>query len=237
MSDWSAKRFWSKVRVVETDGGHGIMLDNRQLLTPFKALLAVPSRSLAEWIATEWDAQAGTIDPATMPATRTANSAVDKVAPQKAAVADLLADYGGSDLICYRAEGPERLIALQGDAWNPLLVWAAQALDAPLRMTTGVMPIDQPADSLHRLHGRVHAMDHFALAGFHDMVALSGSLIIGFAVAMRHIDPESGWQASRIDEDWQASIWGADDEATANAMLKKQAFLTACRFYDLVKPD
>ena len=237
MTDWTAKRFWDRAHVTPTDGGFGVMLDTRPLMTPFKAPLVVPSQRLATWIAAEFEAQTGRIDPGTMPATRTANSAIDKVAPQKAAVADLLADYGGSDLLCYRAAGPEGLIAAQNAAWNPLLVWAAQALDAPLHVTTGVMPVAQPEASVKRLRDRVHAMDHFALSGFHDMVSLTGSLVIGFAVAMRHIDPDSGWQASRIDEDWQASVWGQDDEAQANAALKKQAFATACRFYHLVKPN
>ncbi len=235
MSDWTAKRFWAKAHVTETAGGFGVLLDTRTLMTPFKSPLVVPSQRLATWIAAEWDAQSGRIDPDTMPATRTANSAIDKVAPQRIAVADMLADYGGSDLLCYRAGGPDGLMAAQNAAWNPLLVWATQALDAPLHVTTGVMPVAQPVASLERLHDRVHAFDHFALAGFNDMVSLSGSLIIGFAVASRRIDAETGWRASRVDEDWQAAIWGKDDEASANATLKKQAFLTAWRFFDLVK--
>ncbi len=237
MTDWKAKRFWDKAHVVKAGDGFGVSLDKRLLMTPFKAPLVVPSHRLATWIAAEWEAQTDQIDPRTMPATRTANSAIDKVAPQKNAVADLLADYGGSDLLCYRADGPEGLIAAQNAAWNPLLVWAAQALDAPLHVTTGVMPVAQPVASLGRLRTLVHAMDHFALAGFHDLVGLTGSLIVGFAVALRHTDPDAGWRIARIDEDWQTTIWGEDDEASANAALKKQAFLTACRFYHLVKPD
>ena len=61
---------------------------------------------MAEAIAAEWDAQDEMINPQTMPVTRTANAAIDKVAPQHAEVADMLAAYGDSDLLCYRADTP-----------------------------------------------------------------------------------------------------------------------------------
>ncbi len=60
---------------------------------------------MAQAIAAEWDAQTAHVKPETMPFTRMANSALDKVTPQFAEVADLIAAYGASDLLCYRADG------------------------------------------------------------------------------------------------------------------------------------
>ncbi len=48
-----------------------------------------------------------------MPVTRCANSALDKVAQQHGEVADMLAEYGGTDLLCYRAEGPQALVIIR----------------------------------------------------------------------------------------------------------------------------
>ena len=94
-------------------GGFTVRLDARPVRTPLKAALILPSLEMATTIAAEWDAQTGLVKPQTMPVTRAANSAIDKIVPQFAEVADLLAAYGASDLICYRATDPKALIARQ----------------------------------------------------------------------------------------------------------------------------
>jgi chaperone required for assembly of F1-ATPase len=50
-----------------------LLLDNKPVRTPAKRELALPTRALAEAVATEWKAQGERIDPATMPLTRLAN--------------------------------------------------------------------------------------------------------------------------------------------------------------------
>lgn len=233
MSNWAPKRFWSSVTVTETPHGFGIALDDKPVNTPSKTRLIVPTRGLADLIAAEWAAQQGKVDPRTMPATRAANSALDKVLPQKADVADLIAAYGESDYLCYRATSPAALIARQAALLDPVLDWAAAALDARLITGPGVVPIAQDRAAIDALRDRVHMMDHFALTGFHDLVSLSGSLILGFAVSHGARSAEQAWHLSRIDEDWQAEQWGADDEASAHAALKRAAFLDAARFFTL----
>ena len=117
MSEWAAKRFWKEAGVSETDQGFGVHLDGRRVRTPAKAELIVPTHAMAQAIATEWDAQDSKIVPDTMPVTRAANAAIDKVAHQHAEVARMIADYGDSDLLCYRAESPAELAARQAEAW------------------------------------------------------------------------------------------------------------------------
>lgn len=233
MSGWAAKRFWRAVSVRSLPEGVGIYLDDRPVRTPAKVGLLVPTVNLARAIAAEWEAQAGLIDPRTMPFTRSANAAIDKVGPQHAEVAGLIADYGDSDLICYRAEGPTPLVARQAAAWDPLVAWADGALGAPLAVAAGVVHVPQPADSLAALAAEVQAMDRFRLAALHDLVALSGSLVIGLAATRRLAPPETLWTTSRIDEDWQRELWGSDDEADAMAAEKREAFLHADRFFRL----
>lgn len=233
MSSWTPRRFWSAATVVPAEGGYTVHLDARPVRTPLKAPLLVPTLALAEAIAAEWEAQEKTVDPESMPFTRTANSAIDKVSTQFDAVADMLAEYGGSDLLCYRAAGPDELIALQADAWDSLLTWARESLGAPLQTTVGVMHVAQPAASLQALRLHVRALNPFQLAAFHDLVALSGSLVIALAVARRRIAADEAWNCSRIDENWQIALWGDDEEAAEVAARKRAAFLQADRFYGL----
>ncbi|MDA9020146.1 ATPase [Flavimaricola sp.] len=233
MTDWKPKRFWKDVHV-EEDGSHLLVrLDDKPLKTPSKLTLHLPTRDLAEWVADEWRAQDGVVDPDTMPATRFANSAVEKVAPQFDEVARLVASYGETDLVCYRAEQPAALVDRQADGWDPLVEWVADTFGARLRIASGVMPVTQEQAALEVLASEVRGMNAFALAGFHDLVSLSGSLVIGLAVARGALDPLRGWDTSRIDETWQAEQWGFDEEAEEYASRKRAAFLDAERFYRL----
>lgn len=236
MADWELKRFWKAASIEPADcGGYAVLLDGRPVKTPAKAPLALPSAPLAQAVAAEWEAQDDRIDPATMPFTRSANSALDRVAPQQAEVGEIVAAYGESDLICYRAESPERLVALQAEAWDPLIDFARDRLDAPLIATVGIMHVPQPATSIEALRARVQKLDAFALTALHDLTALSGSLVIGLAALEGAAPIETLWQVSRVDEDWQAAQWGADEEASATAARKRADFLHAEAFLRLAR--
>ncbi len=233
MTGWTAKRFWKEAMVDRVDGGFAVRLDGRPVKTPAKTPLVVPTERMAKAIAVEWDAQIGKVRPETMPFTRAANAALDKVTPQFDEVVGLLAAYGDTDLLCYRATGPVELVARQAQAWDPVLDWAAAALDAPLQATAGVVHIAQREPSLARLTVRVAGLTPFQLTGFHDLVALSGSLVLALAVTDEHLDAAEAWRLSRLDEHWQAELWGRDDEADASEAVRHAGFLQAERFYRL----
>lgn len=235
MSGWTAKRFWKEATAEAIDGGFTVRLDGRAVKTPAKAALVLPTLALAEGIAAEWNAQQGVVRPGTMPLTRAANSAIDKVAPMRAEVIAELAGYGGSDLICYRAKEPQPLIDRQAAAWDPLVDWAATHLQAPLVLTHGVMPVAQPGASLDRLAGRVAGLSDFGLAGLHDLVAISGSLVLALAVTEGRLTAAEAFAASRVDNRWQAEQWGEDEEETAAEAIRRDAFLQADRFFGLCR--
>ena len=235
MTAWAAKRFWKAASAEVTEGGFTIRLDGRAVKTPAKAALVLPTLAMAQAIALEWDAQDGLIKPDTMPLTRAANSAIDKVAPLRAEVIAELAGYGGTDLLCYHAESPAELIARQQADWAPLLDWAATALHAPLTVTRGIVPVDQPQASLDRLHAAVSAFTNAELAGLHDLVAISGSLVLALAVTSGHLAPEDAFSLSRLDNAWQAEQWGIDEEEAEQEALRRAAFLQAHRFLALCR--
>lgn len=233
MSGWAQKRFWKAVAVAQCDDGFAVELDGRRVKTPAKAALTVPTRAMAEAIAAEWDAQSESVDPGSMPCTRSANAAIDKVTHQHSEVAAMLAEYGDTDLLCYRADSPAELAARQAEAWDPALDWAETALGARLAPRSGILHQPQEASALACLARKVEALSPFQLAAFHDLVGISGSLILGFAAALDWRDAEDIWQLSRLDERWQEEQWGVDEEAQAVAAVKRQEFLHAKRFFDL----
>lgn len=235
MSEWAQKRFWTEATAAETEAGFAVHLDGRPIKTPAKSSLTLPTLALAEALAEEWRAQEEIVRPSTMPMTRMANSAIDKVIPQRADVEEHLLSYGETDLLCYRAESPQALVERQADAWDPWLEWLAEKTGVRLVVASGVIPVNQAPEALDRLKSEFHAFSAFELAAFHDLVTLPGSLVLGLAVTSHSANPNEIWDLARIDELWQIEQWGEDEEAQENNALKKQAFLDAARFFEYAR--
>lgn len=236
MSGWGPpRRFWTRAEAVEAAEGWGVALDGREVRTPARAPLLAPTRAAAEAAAAEWAAQGERVDAATMPVTRALNSAIDRVARQRAAVVAEVAGYADTDLLCYRAPGPEALVARQAAAWDPWLGWARQRHGATLICAEGVMHAPQPPEALARLTAAVEARDAFRLTALHELTALAGSLVLGLAAEEGAADAWALWRASRVDEDWQAEQWGEDAEAADAAARKAADFAAAARLAALLR--
>ncbi len=224
------KRFYKQVSVVAGADGWAVQLDGRPVRTPAKAALALPNAALADAVAEEWRGQSETIDPLTMPMTGLSNAAIDQIMPNRASFTAGIAEYGQSDLLCYRAEAPAALVARQEAVWGPLLDWARERYDLTFRVTQGIVHVAQPPETLARLAAAVTAFDPFVLAGLSTLVSISGSLVCGLALVEGGHDPESIWQAAELDEIWQAQLWGEDALAVARSAARHADFLTACAF-------
>jgi chaperone required for assembly of F1-ATPase len=229
------KRFYKTVAVEDRAAGLALLLDGKPVRTPGKALLILPTRALADALAEEWRAQGERIDPATMPLTKLANSAIDGVTRREQAVIDDIMAYAGSDLLCYRADTPLGLIEAQGKHWDPILAWAKSALGAPLALAEGVVHVAQPQASLEALKDKLQGRDPFSLTALHVMTALSGSALLALAVAEGRLTAEEAWQAAHVDEDWQIGQWGEDAEAASRHAARWRDFAAAARLMSLVK--
>jgi chaperone required for assembly of F1-ATPase len=196
--------------------------------------LALPTDALAEAVAGEWQAVGETIDPRAMPLTGLANAAIDRIAPDRATFAAGLAAYGESDLLYYRAEMPEPLVARQQAAWDPLLDWARGRYDVHFETTAGVMHRAQPPATLARLGEAVAALDAFRLAGLSPLVTVSGSLVAALALLEGAADADTVWNAAHIDEEWQAEQWGHDDLAIGAREARRADFHAGARFLSLL---
>jgi chaperone required for assembly of F1-ATPase len=228
------KRFWKDVAVKPEGERWAIRLDARAVKTPARAALAVPTKALADAIADEWRAAGDTVDPRAMPLTGLANAAIDRVAPDRQAFAANLARYAEADLACYRAEGPRALIERQEQQWDRLLGWARRRYDVDFVTTSGLLHVAQPPATVERLSHAVAALDSFRLAGLSPLVTISGSLVATLAVLEKAITPDEAWDAVSVDERWQLEQWGSDAEAEVALDNRRDDFLAAARFLDLL---
>lgn len=229
------KRFYKDASVGPSGDGYQLLLDGRPVKTPARAALAVPKLELAEAIAAEWRAQGEAIEPSSMPLSGLANAAIDRVMPDPPTFAAGLAQFGESDLLCYRAVAPERLLARQGEHWDPLLAWARRRYDVELKVVSGIIHQPQPAPTIERVAKAVRSRGVFELAGLSPLVTVSGSLVVALALAERAIGLDEAWAAATLDEQWQIERWGADAEAVAALASRRRDFEAGARFLALVR--
>jgi chaperone required for assembly of F1-ATPase len=222
------RRFYQAVEVTEQDGRFELSLDGRGARTPGRNPLAAVSRALMLEVAAEWERQRETIDPAEMPLTRLLNSAIDGVAHTMADTRADILRYAGSDLLCYRAEEPDELVARQAHAFDPVLRWAAESLGAHFNVTTGMVHVAQPHAALAAIAASLDSYDDpAALAALSVMTTLTGSALLALAIARGFLSAEAAWRAAHVDEDFQAERWGADAEAMARREARWREFEAA----------
>ncbi len=208
---------------------------------PSWAPLVVGPARLARAIADEWQragaAKGGEMSFKDTPLTRLAGTALEKIAPDPAPTVDAIARYGETDLLCYRAETPEKLVQRQQQQWQPWLDWAALAYDAPLRVATGVGYVKQHRDSVAALRRAVAALDTHTLAGLGIAVPALGSLILGLALAAGEMDAETAYTLGALDELFQAEQWGDDYEAVDRRASMLADIVLAARYIDLTRGE
>ena len=234
------KRFWDIASAAPVDAGYAILLDGRAMHLPGGTVLRVGSEPLACAIAEEWQVagggKGGEMSFADTPLTRLAGTAQQRIAPDPAPTIAAIASYAESDMLCYRAEIPEELVARQMRAWQPWLDWAALTYDAPLRVGSGIAYVKQHRSSVAALRTAVAAMDVPALAALGVVVPALGSLVLGLAMAEGRLDATSAHELGALDELFQAEAWGEDAEAAARRAAIAADVAVAARFLQLTRP-
>lgn len=230
------RRFYAQATVVPgSQGGFVVALDGKPVRTPSRQELGVPDPALAEALAAEWQAQQDTIDPATMPLTRMTNTAIDAVATAQEEVFEEILRYGGSDLLCYRADAPEPLVTRESELWDPYLDWAA-SMGARLVLSEGIVHVEQPAEAVRAMAVLLRRYaTPLQLTALHTITTITGSLVLALALAEGQGAPSEIWDAAHVDEDFNISRWGEDHEAAARRAKRRIDFdaaaliLSACK--------
>ncbi|MCR9072436.1 MAG: ATPase [Alphaproteobacteria bacterium] len=232
------KRVYKTVAVDEQQGGSFcVTLDGRPLRSPGKRPLALPTWQLAEAVAAEWDAQGEEIDPYSMAMMGFAATVTDVVTPQRDHVVGEIAGFGGSDLICFLADGPEDLVARQVSQWTPWRERAEKKLSVGLTVASGVMPVRQPEETLAAFRAAVDGVGDWYLAPLHTATSITGSLILGLAFMEGELDAIGAFDLSQVDEAYQVEKWGQDREAELRRAGLRAEMKAAERFKGLISGE
>jgi chaperone required for assembly of F1-ATPase len=229
------KRFYAAADIREDGEGFLVTLDGRGVKTPLRRSLVAPTRTLAEAVAAEWNAQGETIEPKSMPLTQLLNTMIDRVAEEPAAFVEAMAVYGETDLVCYWAEQPRLLVERQRAAWQPLLDWAASFCGARLVSTQSALHVPQDEAAIDALREAIAALDAASLTALQAVVPVLGSLVIGLALVAGRLDAETAFAASQIDETYQAELWGQVEEVVERRDRLLAEVREAARFLTLAR--
>lgn len=231
------KRFYKDTAVDAGDGGFRVLLDGKPMRTPAKATLVVPTRALAEAIAAEWAGvpEKAEINAAHLPLTRLAATGIDRVVSRRDEVIADTAKYAGSDLLCYRASGPDSLVKLQQERWQPLLDWAAERHGAPLVNVEGIGFVEQAPEAKARLHEAVAAHGDLALSALYNLAHTAGSVVIALAVSDGRLDSAGAFTAAQTDELYQIDRWGDDPTAEKQREGVRRDIEAGARFLALLE--
>ncbi|MNH49705.1 ATP12 chaperone protein [compost metagenome] len=234
-SEERIKRFWTVADVSEDTNGWTVRLDGRTPKTPAGNTLTLPTEAAARLVADEWAAQGEFLLPSTMPATRLASTAIDRVSQTREPVAAEIAAYAGSDVICYLAEHPTALIERQQAEWGPWLDWAAKELGVELHTAEGIIHRPQAPEALERVKALALAMDDHALTGLATAVPLLGSAVLGLAVQRGALSGAAALELSRLDEAFTEERWGVDEEAAARVAAHRDEATLLQRWFEALR--
>lgn len=222
------KKFYAAAGLGEAPGGFALLLDGRPANTPGKRKLVATTRALGELVVAEWAGQGAFVLPEAMPVTRIVNSAIDGIAFAMQATRAEIALYAGSDMLCYRASEPETLALAQRAAFDPVLAWVEQALGARFAIAHGITHVAQPAGSVAKVRAALDDVDSpFALAALHVGASLTGSALLALAVSGHALSAAEAWRVAHVDEDFQMSAWGGDEDAQARRQARWREFEAA----------
>jgi len=204
-----SNRFYKDVDVIQTNAGYQVTLDNKfNVRTPLRNLLVLPTETLANAVAVEWDSQKKNIIFAVMPLTSLCFKATDKPIECGDLVEHML-EFLRTDTVCYRA-GPEeeQLHSMENNRWNPLTNWFSEHYHVHLALTTDITLTPQPEQTISTIRTHLLNQHPWALPAFHHSTTSLKSLVIAMAMLDGGLSAEEAIACSCLESDYQIDKWG-----------------------------
>jgi chaperone required for assembly of F1-ATPase len=88
-------------------------------------------------------------------------------------------------------------------------------------LAQGVVHQAQPAEAIAAAAVSI-PHEPWKLGAVAAVTTITGSALIALALAAGHIDADAAWRAAQVDEDWNLSTWGRDEEAVTRHAAKRR---------------
>jgi chaperone required for assembly of F1-ATPase len=219
------KRFYKKVSIAKEGDGYAVQLDGKPIRTPSKSILIAGNENLAELSKAEWDAQGDKINHNTMPVTQLLNTKQDRISGQRAALESEVLKYINTDLLCYRADAPEELVARQDKIWQPHLEWFSKQYGLEFETTHGLGALKQYQAIHVTIAGEIRALDDDRFTLVQMITPACGSIILALAFIKGAAGADDLLACAYLEEDYKFDLYNEKLHGGDPLTEKKKAIL------------
>lgn len=209
------KRFYKNVRMEFQQQAYYFFLDDKPIKTPLGSTVSTVSKERAEAILKEWEDQQEKIQPISMPITKYMNTVHDKIMPQKNDIIQQLLAYAHHDCIFYLADEQQNieLFDMQIDSWLPIIQFYEKQLDVKISWGNSFDNGDQDQKYIDYVHQTLIKLPTEDIAGIYTVITSLGSVLLAIHAYNQHMLYGQALSYSRLEEDYNISKWGLDQEA------------------------
>ena len=224
-----------KIDIVQGKNGKYLLnINNKSLKTPDGNIIELPSIKLAKILLKDYESSFKSKLLNIVSPIKITNTAIDKIKPNNIFYINEITDNLNNDMICYFANSPVELVDLQNKDWIPLINYMKSSYNIELIYTSKLFSINQKPDSLLKLKNILNEINIFKLSAIYTLSQITKSIIISLALVNNKISAKKAFENSNLEELYQISKWGKDEEAFDRLNTIKVDIRNIKKYYDSV---
>ena len=224
-----------KIDIVQSKKGKYLLtINNKSLKTPDGNTIELPSMKLAKILLKDYESSFKSKPLNIVRPIKITNTAIDKIKPNNIFYINEITDNLNNDMICYFANSPVELVDLQNKDWLPLINYMKSSYNIELIYTSKLFSINQKPDSLLKLKNILNEINIFKLSAIYTLSQITKSIIISLALVNNKISAKKAFENSNLEELYQISKWGKDEEAFDRLNTIKVDIRNIKKYYDSV---
>ena len=224
-----------KIDIVKGKKGKYLLnINNKSLKTPDGNIIELPSMKLAKILLKDYESSFKSKPLNIVRPIKITNTAIDKIKPNNIFYINEITDNLNNDMICYFANSPVELVDLQNKEWLPLINYMESSYNIELIYTSKLFSINQKPDSLLKLKNILNEINIFKLSAIYTLSQITKSIIISLALVNNKISAKKAFENSNLEELYQISKWGKDEEAFDRLNAIKVDIRNIKKYYDSV---
>ena len=224
-----------KIDIVQSKKGKYLLsINNKSLKTPYGNIIELPSVKLAKILLKDYESSFKSKPLNIVRPIKITNTAIDKIKPNNIFYINEITDNLNNDMICYFANSPVELVDLQNKDWLPLINYMKSSYNIELIYTSKLFSINQKPDSLLKLKNILNEINIFKLSAIYTLSQITKSIIISLALVNNKISAKKAFENSNLEELYQISKWGKDEEAFDRLNAIKVDIRNIKKYYDSV---
>jgi chaperone required for assembly of F1-ATPase len=211
-----------------------IQINSKLAKSPKGNLIELPNIKLAKIVLDNYKLKLETKNINIVSPIKLTNTAIDKIKFEKVNYINEMVSYLNSDVVCYFSAAPDDLVERQKQLWLPIVHFMMKFYDINLIYTSDISALNQNESSLMKLKTILKEKNIFELSALYALSQLTKSIMISLALVNNKISVKKAFESSNLEELYQISKWGKDEEAFNRLNAIKIDIKNIKKYYDSV---